>query len=320
MPSQENSKKAQPLYRKVQNNIIRQIQEGKWKENDKLPTETELGEQFGVSMGTIKKALSELEKGGYVRKVQGSGTYVSEVEKQDIVTSVDSILDNTFTRIRSMYACGYREIYRSFLKKMDVFYQKKAKIRILVIETASELHSVYRHFFDGYSRVDVSFSDMDTIVKQKDVLFHNYDYIFISREHYKEYRNVFWGCNVPVKVFILEVAHKTLAKLASFTGKEAVVLCESYHFLETVEMTADQMGNDASLRMISYEEAENRETLDTEAIIIPQSFSEDAPAKVQELVAKEKEEGKRIIEYVLKVDQGSLLYIQELLDKSQEVE
>src|SRR5215213_9437324 len=49
--------KSGPLYQKVREQLKQQIDRGFWKPGDMLPTEPELGEQFGVSAGTVKQAL-----------------------------------------------------------------------------------------------------------------------------------------------------------------------------------------------------------------------------------------------------------------------
>src|SRR5699024_8374228 len=45
--------------------------------NDKLPTETELMKNHGVSRFTVRRALDELEKENFVYSIQGGGTFVN---------------------------------------------------------------------------------------------------------------------------------------------------------------------------------------------------------------------------------------------------
>jgi GntR family transcriptional regulator len=44
--------------------------------DDRLPTETDLAKQYGVSKITVRQALRELATLGYVRREQGRGTFV----------------------------------------------------------------------------------------------------------------------------------------------------------------------------------------------------------------------------------------------------
>ena len=49
-----------PLYQQVKRQILERIAEGEWASNELLPSEWELADQFDVSQGTVRKALSEL--------------------------------------------------------------------------------------------------------------------------------------------------------------------------------------------------------------------------------------------------------------------
>lgn len=73
-------------YQTVTDTIQRWITSGQYKENDKLPTESDLMTQFDVSRHTVRKALGELETVGFVYRVQGGGTYVAERAKRTIAT------------------------------------------------------------------------------------------------------------------------------------------------------------------------------------------------------------------------------------------
>lgn len=47
------------------------------KTGDKLPTESELCDEYSVSRITIRRAIEELERDGLLKKVQGRGTFVT---------------------------------------------------------------------------------------------------------------------------------------------------------------------------------------------------------------------------------------------------
>jgi len=66
-----------PLYVQLMDNIIKMIDEGEYREHDKLPSERELCEQFDVSRITVRQTFQELEKEGYIYKQHGKGTFVA---------------------------------------------------------------------------------------------------------------------------------------------------------------------------------------------------------------------------------------------------
>lgn len=66
-----------PSYKLVQNGILATIQNNKLRTGDLLPSEKALAEQHQVSIGTVKKALSDLVAQGVLYRKQGKGTFVS---------------------------------------------------------------------------------------------------------------------------------------------------------------------------------------------------------------------------------------------------
>jgi GntR family transcriptional regulator len=66
------------LYMQAYDAILGRITTGDLGPGAMLPSEFELGAELGVSQGTARKALSELERAGVVERRQGKGTFVSK--------------------------------------------------------------------------------------------------------------------------------------------------------------------------------------------------------------------------------------------------
>ena len=64
-------------YEQVVDQLLERIHSGEFAPNQRLPTERELGELFGVSRGEIREAIKVLGTLGVVESRQGSGTFVS---------------------------------------------------------------------------------------------------------------------------------------------------------------------------------------------------------------------------------------------------
>lgn len=69
-----------PLYKKVEKHIRQHIEDGSWVPGDLIPSESQLSESLNVSVGTVRKAIDELEKEKLLFRHQGKGTYVSRVD------------------------------------------------------------------------------------------------------------------------------------------------------------------------------------------------------------------------------------------------
>lgn len=62
--------------------IITAIEDGYWKDGDKLPTEKVLAAITPFSLGTVQKAIGSLVQEGMVRRKRGLGTFIVPVEKR----------------------------------------------------------------------------------------------------------------------------------------------------------------------------------------------------------------------------------------------
>ncbi len=67
----------QKLYQQIARTITAAIADGRYAPGDKLPSERELADDFGVSRPTIRDAMIALEFQGLVEARQGSGVYVT---------------------------------------------------------------------------------------------------------------------------------------------------------------------------------------------------------------------------------------------------
>ncbi|HLO93580.1 MAG TPA: GntR family transcriptional regulator [Burkholderiaceae bacterium] len=71
-----------PLYRQIKGLIIQRLQAGAWKAGEAIPSEMELAASFGVSQGTVRKAIDELAADNLLVRRQGKGTFVATHAEQ----------------------------------------------------------------------------------------------------------------------------------------------------------------------------------------------------------------------------------------------
>ncbi|WP_262428892.1 GntR family transcriptional regulator [Paratissierella segnis] len=75
-----------PLYSQLMDIIVEMIEEGNLKEDDQLPSERELCDTYDISRSTVRQAIQELEKEGYIYRLHGKGTYISpKMFKQNLL-------------------------------------------------------------------------------------------------------------------------------------------------------------------------------------------------------------------------------------------
>ena len=76
-----------PLYVQISEMLIRDIQAGHLLDGERLPPEREMAAELGISVGTLRKALTELTQKGMLQRLQGSGNYVRHRASADSVYS-----------------------------------------------------------------------------------------------------------------------------------------------------------------------------------------------------------------------------------------
>src|SRR5690606_6038063 len=65
-----------PLYQRLRDAFQTRIASGEWKPGGPIPTEAELTREYGVAIGTIRKAVDTLVSDGLLQRSQGRGTFV----------------------------------------------------------------------------------------------------------------------------------------------------------------------------------------------------------------------------------------------------
>lgn len=108
----EHSFHSLPQYQQIAATLRQKIQDETYRPGDKLPTEKELSEQFGVNRHTLRRAIAVLKQSGLVRVDHGRGTFVAAAP---IVFSIDR-------RIRfneTLRAQGYHVTYQT-LRTLEI--------------------------------------------------------------------------------------------------------------------------------------------------------------------------------------------------------
>jgi GntR family histidine utilization transcriptional repressor len=89
-----------PRYSRVKRMITERIDSGEWQPRHRIPSESELVRDLGVSRMTINRALRELTLDGKLVRVQGVGTFVAEPKPISALFEVRNIADEIASRGR----------------------------------------------------------------------------------------------------------------------------------------------------------------------------------------------------------------------------
>ena len=94
-----------PVYKDVKQKLTGELARGRWRYGQSIPSEPMLAKRYGVSVGTLRRAVSELVAENILVRRQGAGTFV--------VSHTRDYMLNVFFRIEDRE--GRRELPKSEL-------------------------------------------------------------------------------------------------------------------------------------------------------------------------------------------------------------
>jgi GntR family transcriptional regulator len=168
----------EPAYVQLANILRRQIAAGTYRAGDRLPSETELCQQYALSRMTVRRVIKMLADEGVVRTSQGRGTFVRPWALGGAtfkLKQLQSLADDGTAAVKILEArmvtadervarklairAGQKTIYIRrllFLKDEPVIYHREYLVqdpKRPLVETAMEVTSL-RGFFDGSDERD----------------------------------------------------------------------------------------------------------------------------------------------------------------------
>lgn len=123
-----------PLYQQIKALITKSLIAGEWAPGEAIPSEMELASRFGVSQGTVRKAIDELAAENIVVRRQGKGTYVA--------THAEDGIKLRFLRL--VAADGSKELLDNKLISCERSKATAGIARMLEIRTGSAVIEIKR--------------------------------------------------------------------------------------------------------------------------------------------------------------------------------
>lgn len=75
----------EPLYRAARSRLLQGLATNRWPPGAALPPEKDLAADFGISIGTLRKAVDELVAEGMLIRQQGRGTFVASHDRDRLL-------------------------------------------------------------------------------------------------------------------------------------------------------------------------------------------------------------------------------------------
>ena len=128
-----------PIYQQLVDQVRAAIRSGTLCAGQQLPTVQELSEDLNLAKGTVKRAYDELERQGYLEKVQGRGTFL-RARPQDSASRKDQAMAAIDQALDQLDGMGFSPAeIRIFLElKLRQRDLQEQKIRLAVVECNTE--------------------------------------------------------------------------------------------------------------------------------------------------------------------------------------
>lgn len=94
-----------PIYEQIVIQIKKEIQEGRYKSGDPLPSIRKMASEHQISALTVKKAYDQLEAEQIVKTVQGKGTFIAQISEtllqEEMLKEMESGLEKILQKAKA---------------------------------------------------------------------------------------------------------------------------------------------------------------------------------------------------------------------------
>lgn len=300
-----------PIYQQLVDGIRAAIKTGTLIPGQQLPTVQEVTEKLGIARGTIKRVYDELERAGFVEKVQGRGTFVryqpanSGSRKEQAMAAIDAMLK----QLEDM-GLSPAEINIFLDLKLRQWAEQEAHVKVALVEcnpeNLSQLSEQLRHI----NGVDLYAYLLDSVQQYPYQLSEDFDLVITTSAHAEYVESV-----LPIKKQLARVALRPSTRYLSQIiklrpGEKLGIVGYSQRFAHLVYTTCKTYAEEAEVfePMIPTAEAELKRYLKGKSVVlVPKCYEKYLSSGVVETL---KGFAGTLVECYYELDEGSVLYVE----------
>ena len=128
-------------YSRVKSFLKGELERGRWRPGELMPSEADLVQQFGVSRMTVNRALREMQTEGLIDRVQGVGTFAAQLYRVSSTLTIRNLQEEIEER-------GHRHHAAVHVKRKEPASVALAQ-RLGVRPGAPGFHTLIVHFDNG---------------------------------------------------------------------------------------------------------------------------------------------------------------------------
>ena len=136
---------ARPLFAQIEELIVDRVRAGEWKPGEPLPSESEFAQFYGVSQGTVRKAVAQMAADNLVVRFRGKGTFVVSHTDERSHSHFFHIHDDGGRKIlpsSQQISCGKRRATQEIERRLQI----ASKEEVVVLERLRTFDAEVRVF------------------------------------------------------------------------------------------------------------------------------------------------------------------------------
>lgn len=313
-----------PAYRQLVDEIRSAVKLGKLAPGEQLPTVLSMAEELGLARGTIQRAYDELERLELVEKIQGRGTFVrsrvpgSENRKERAMDLIDRMLDQ-------MGEMGFS------VEELSIFLDLKLRERAMdapglkaaiiacnpenLSQMARQLRQIRQ--LEGVELYSYLLSHVEDSPYN---LGEEMDLIITAGEHAGYLASVLPEREKIARIALRLSLSATTELIRLQPGEQVGILTCSRRFGDLLFSACGQLARDVSTAppALIGQELDWKEFLaDKTALLVPDDLEKYLNQAGSEAVSGFSRRGK-VIRCAYEIDEGSLLHLQEKIERLRE--
>ena len=311
-----------PVYRQIADRIAGKIESGGIKEGERLPAERLLSLELGVSRDTVKRAYGLLENHGFIKKVQGSGSYASRPDLSAERKKVERILREAVIELNGS-GLTFHEIENLFLERIWSRLPEREKVSVAWVDCSEEILKACAEELAGFCNAKVTPVLLDDVREDAGILISGgFDMVVTTINHVDDVKRLVkkkTGGELPfeVEMVVMSPSRLSISSVAKIEKSWTAVLI--YHdewYLYSMKRYLLELGMKGKGEYVRAEEALSYlERADKNTVVIlPQDsdYMDGLPGKVRQYCEGH---GLSCFQFCQTIDNGSLMHLKKKIQE-----
>jgi DNA-binding transcriptional regulator YhcF (GntR family) len=310
--------KSGPLYQQLVEQITRDIALGKLPPGYQLPTVRDLANESGISQGTIKHAYDILEQSGLIRKTRGSGTFVysAKVELGSTKVKAMQAIDEMLDKVQELsFSLNNIRIFLDL--KLREREEQVQHVMVAAVDCNPEALSMMCGQIAELPHTEVSKYLLDEVLKSPGHFNPAVNMVVTTSTHYEALIGKMMPGSQPYRL-AMTIATDTALELAALpSGIQLGIITASERYSQLMLRACETYGklaNPVKLAFFGDKNSIKKQIKECNRLLLPSNYYLIATWEEAALI-QSCEKSHRPIYYHYQVERGSLLFLEEQVEK-----